>query len=324
MMNTITPPQTLAPSITRAASKQTYYTIRFLVDRERVADAYNAYAYFRWVDDTLDGDSTPPKSTGTVVNTAEAQERVHFLERQKSLLETCYRGESPRPTTIEENMLVELVQKDHEKNSGLQSYLRNMMQVMEFDACRRGRLISYAELDEYTRWLATAVTEAMHYFIGHSCYSPGDETRYLAVSGAHITHMLRDSFDDMQAGYYNIPREVLETNHIGPRDIQSKAYRAWVQSRVQLARKCFKAGREYLARVESPRCRLAGLAYTARFEWLLDKIEEENYFLRPAYSERKSLGTGLRMGLATLSACINLRGRKTMSQPVVSHSLREL
>ncbi len=43
-----------AESITRSASKQTYYTIGFLVDRERVADAYRAYAYFRWVDDTLD------------------------------------------------------------------------------------------------------------------------------------------------------------------------------------------------------------------------------------------------------------------------------
>ena len=43
-----------ASSITKAASKQTYYTIRFLVDRERVDDAYRAYAYFRWVDDVLD------------------------------------------------------------------------------------------------------------------------------------------------------------------------------------------------------------------------------------------------------------------------------
>lgn len=44
----------LASSITKAASKQTYYTIRYLVDRERVDDAYRAYGYFRWVDDILD------------------------------------------------------------------------------------------------------------------------------------------------------------------------------------------------------------------------------------------------------------------------------
>ena len=320
----MTTPQTIAASITKAASKQTYYTIRFLVDRKSAADAYRAYAYFRWVDDMLDAESFALSGMmSTARNAVEAQERINFLERQKSLLDKCYRGESIQDATIEEQMLIQLVQRDHEKNSGLQSYLRNMMQVMDFDARRRSRLISQAELNDYTRWLASAVTEAMHYFIGHNCYSPGDETRYLAVTGAHITHMLRDTFDDVQAGYYNTPREVLEAAHIQPQDMQSKSYRTWVRSRVQLARECFQAGRDYLARAENPRCRLAGLAYTSRFEWLLDTIEKEDYILRPAYSERKSLGTGWRMGMSTLSSLINWRGRETTSQPVISQSLRE-
>ena len=313
MMNNITAPQTIASSITKAASQQTYYTIRFLVDRERVSDAYRAYAYFRWVDDTLDTGSNPN------------DERIVFLALQKSLLEKCYRGESPQDASMEEQMLIELIQRDHEKNSGLQSYLRNMMQVMDFDARRRGKWISQTELNEYTHWLATAVTEAMHYFIGHCCHSPHDETRYLAVTGAHIAHMLRDTFDDVQAGYYNIPREVLEANDIQPQDIQSKAYRAWVQSRVQVARSYFKAGRDYLSRVENPRCRLAGFAYTARFEWLLDTIGREGYSLRPEYTERKSIGRGLRMGLSTLAALINVRRREreTLAQPFISRSLRK-
>src|SRR5512138_3567314 len=159
-----------ASSITKAASKQTYYTIRFLVDRERVEDAYRAYGYFRWVDDTLDAESI------------SGPERIAFLERQKSLLERCYRNHVPRDTNIQENMLVELIQKDQEKNSGLQLYLRNMMQVMDFDTKRRGRWISDVELDEYTRWLSIAVMEAIHYFIGHNDYAPYDETRYLAVA----------------------------------------------------------------------------------------------------------------------------------------------
>jgi phytoene/squalene synthetase len=51
-------PLSLAAAITSAASRQTYYTVRFLVDRPRRADAYRAYAYFRWVDDVLDGEAT--------------------------------------------------------------------------------------------------------------------------------------------------------------------------------------------------------------------------------------------------------------------------
>jgi phytoene/squalene synthetase len=291
-MNQMT--STIAESITKAASKQTYYTIRFLADRDRVADAYRAYAYFRWVDDILDAE------TGLNV------ERSAFIQRQKSLLESCYRGETIHDATIQERMLIELVQRDTEKNSGLQSYLRNMMAVMSFDAERRGRIISQAELNEYTRWLAVAVTEALHYFIGNCDYSPQNEARYLAVSAAHITHMLRDTFDDVQAGYFNISREVLTTNRITPQDGGNPDYRAWVRSRVQLARAYFKSGKEYFRQVGNLRCRLAGFAYIARFEWLLDTFERENYLLRPRYDERKSIRTGLRVSLDTLSAILHL------------------
>jgi phytoene/squalene synthetase len=310
----------LASSITKAASKQTYYTIRFLVDRARVDDAYRAYAYFRWVDDVLDAAS----SSGPVLSDVEVSERMAFLERQKSLLESCYRGEPPLDVTIQESMLVELVQGDHEKNSGLQSYLRNMMLVMDFDARRRGQLISQVELNEYTRWLAVAVTEAMQYFIGHDEFTPHDETRYLAVSAAHITHMLRDTYEDVQAGYFNIPREVLETNHIGPQDVHSEAYRAWVKGRVQLAREYFEAGRVYFRRVQNWRHRLAGFAYMARFEWLLETIKREDYILRSQYSERKSKGTAVRMSWLALTSMISLRGEGSLSQPVASHRLGKL
>ncbi len=57
-----------ASIITKAASKQTYYTIRFLVDRARLEDAYRAYAYFRWVDDVLDAGS----GSGSVLSAVEA------------------------------------------------------------------------------------------------------------------------------------------------------------------------------------------------------------------------------------------------------------
>ncbi len=299
-------------AITKAASKQTYYTIRFLVDRERVDDAYRAYAYFRWVDDTLDADA------------ATRSERSAFIERQKSLLQKCYEGAISPDTTIRGNLLVELIRNDQDKDSGLQSYLHNMMQVMDFDARRRGRLISQVELNEYTHWLATAVMECIHHFIGHNDYAPHDETRYMAVAGAHITHMLRDTFDDMRIGYYNIPREVLAANLIGPQDVRHDAYRAWVKSRVQLARQYFSAGKDYFARVQNWRCRLACYAYIARFEWLLDTIEREGYLLRPQYDERKSPGTALRMSWLTLLSVLNFRGNNRLSSPTVPHPLGKL
>ncbi|HYU81487.1 MAG TPA: squalene/phytoene synthase family protein [Candidatus Polarisedimenticolia bacterium] len=281
----------LASAITKAASTQTYYTIRFLVDRPRMADAYRAYAYFRWLDDALDAESPPGSgSLGT-----EHFRRQIFLDRQKSLLDQCLRGETPRDTSPHEAMLVELVRHTAPRDLSLEAYLRNMMLVMDFDVRRRGQLVSEAELSDYTRWLAVAVTEAMQFFIGNGTAAPHDETRYLAVEGAHILHMLRDTFADVRAGYFNIPREVLAAHSIGPDDVHSDAYRAWVADRVRLAHADLDGGKAYFTRAESRRHRLAGLAYIARFEWLIETLEREDFRPRDRYGESRALATGLHM-----------------------------
>ncbi|HUM70919.1 MAG TPA: squalene/phytoene synthase family protein, partial [Chloroflexota bacterium] len=214
----------LATAITRAASSQTYFTIRYLVDRPLVADAYRAYAYFRWLDDIVDE------------GCASAAEQLAFLERQQAIVSACYQGGLLTNLCPQEQMAADLIRGDHEINSGLRTYIEQMMAVMAFDAGRKGRLITQAELDGYTQALATAVTEALHHFIGHDDVCPSDEAppdggRYLAVTGAHITHMLRDMVEDTAVGYHNIPRELLETHGLTAPDIHHPACREWVQSR---------------------------------------------------------------------------------------------
>jgi hypothetical protein len=66
-----------------------------------------AHGYFRWVDDCLDAE------------TASRPERSAFIQRQESLLERCCQRELPRGVNPEEEMLVELVRRDTEANSGL-------------------------------------------------------------------------------------------------------------------------------------------------------------------------------------------------------------
>jgi phytoene/squalene synthetase len=105
--------------------------------------------------------------------------------------------------------------------------------------------------------------------------------------------MLRDTREDIQAGYYNIPREYLAARGIGPQDVESDPYRAWVQERANLARACFKSGKDYLARVENIRCRIAGYAYIARFEVVLDVIERMDYRLASEYPQGRGLGAGI-------------------------------
>jgi phytoene/squalene synthetase len=290
----VVPSDRLAAEITQSASKQTYYTILFLADRDRVADAFRAYAYFRWLDDQVDdGSGSKP-------------EKIALIQSQKDLLERSYRSEISIEILPEERMLVDLIRHDTEAKSGLQIYLRNMMDVMLFDARRRGHLISQAELTDYSRKLSIAVTEALYYFIGHNDPSPQHKARYFAVYAAHVIHMLRDALEDTRAGYFNFPCEVFDLHGISPLDVSHPAYREWVCGQVQLARAYFLTARECTAQVKNWRCRLAGFLYTARFEWMLRAIERDNYCLRREYPERKSLRAGLWMAWSALSAIFAL------------------
>jgi hypothetical protein len=286
----------LASAITKSASAQTYWTIRFLVDRGRTEDAFRAYAYFRWVDDFLDA----PAASSVGWTESEREQRGQFLARQRSLLDACLRAETPSDANRHESMLLELVNGGAAGEPGLAAYLDCMFRVMDFDVRRRGRLVSAQELDDYSRWLAVAVTEAMHQFIGHGASAPAGEARYAAVTGAHILHMLRDTSADLRAGYYNVPRELLEELGIGPRDVSCDAYRAWVADRVRLARADLELGRRYFSEVGSARHRLAGLAYIARFAWLAGALEHDDFRLRASYAERRSAGRALRMGWQTI------------------------
>lgn len=272
-------------SVTHTASTQTFFTIRLLADTTRRHQAYEAYAYFRWLDDTLD---SPEHS---------AVDRVALAARQVDLIDRAYAGAAPTQLGLEERWLVHLIATDPDPASGLATYVRRLFAVMDFDARRRGRLISADELEAYTLDLAVGVTEAMHYFIGHDKPAPHGAWRYRAVIGAHITHMLRDTVDDLAAGYYNVPQEMLTAHGIAPSDIDSAPYRDWVATRVRAARACFADGRAYLASVPCRRCRVAGFTYLRRFEQVLDVIERDGYRLRRSYPESLSLTS-----LARLSA----------------------
>ena len=276
-----------AASITRAASMQSYLTIRWLADRAHRADAFALYAYFRWLDDMVDE------------HLPDRRRRVCFVDRQRDLLARAVDGTTSSDVSPEEALLPYLL-RDHRPldgdDGGLVVSLTSMLDVMEFDARRRGRTVTQHELDGYTHVLAVAVTEALHHCIGHGCRSPRDDSRYLAVNGAHVAHMLRDLVEDFAAGYVNVPAELIGDGHASTdllADLHAPGMRAWVRDRVELSRSLFAEGRHYLAQVDSLRCRLAGHAYIARFEWVLDAIERDGYRLRPGDPERATLRGGL-------------------------------
>lgn len=279
----------LARSITRAGSKQTYLTARLLVDEGLVEDCLRAYAYFRWADDVID------------VSLKSREERIAFVERQKRLIDRLYAGERPDGLSAEEEIVADLIGHDREVDSGLHSYIRNFVGVLEFDARRKGQLIDERELRAYSGHLAQAVTDGILYFIGNGHPYPSTDDRYLAVTAAHITHMLRDARRDTANGFINIPRETLEEHGIDPWDVDGQPYRDWVRKRVELARRYFREGKRYLDELDVLRSKLAGYWYCSRYEGILAAIERDGYTLRDEYRRRVKPSPWLRI---TWLACL--------------------
>lgn len=263
--------------ITWTSSKQTYFTARAVVDRELVDDFYRAYAYFRWADDIID------------VFTQTNKERINFIKRQKELIDTLYSNGQPEELEKEEKILADLIRNDRSKNSGLQSFIRNMFAVISFDAYRKGNLVSQEEITNYIEILGKSVTNGLQYFIGNGHPYPDSKNRYLAAKAAHITHLLRDMTIDIADGFINIPREYVIAEGINLKEIDSSRLRNWVIDQVKQARMWFSEGKLYLDSLEVLRCKIAGYWYCARFEIVLDTIERDDYIIRSTYKERRSL-----------------------------------
>jgi phytoene/squalene synthetase len=298
----------LARAFTWAGSKQTYYTIRLMVDRDLVDDCFRAYGYFRWADDIVDAADAAASADAASSGGASAQcddGRVSFIRRQRELIERLYRNERSDDFTPEEEMVADLIAHDRGENSLLGSYIRNFLAVIEFDAYRRGRLISQAELTWYSDCLGKATTDGILHFIGNGHPYPAGEARYLGATAAHIVHMLRDMLEDTADGCINIPREYLEVHGIGPDDVDSPAFRAWVRGRVELAREYLRQGKCYLDDLHVLRCKIAGYWYCARYEGVLDTIECDGYLLRAEYKKRRKLSAWLTM--AWLGVCVTVR-----------------
>lgn len=300
----------LAKSITWAGSKQTYYTAKLLVDKDLVDDFCRAYAYFRWIDDVID------------ITARSDEERIAFIERQRELIDRLYGNDRPDDLVPQEEILADLINNDRGENSCLQSYIRNMFAMIEFDALRKGKLVSQEELTWYVNTLANSVTDGLLYFVGNGYPYPDSESRYLAGTAAHITHLLRDMHVDTADGFINIPQEFLDSHGLHPEDMNNPYYRAWVRERVELAREYFTAGKRYLDGLDVLRCKIVGHWYCARFEIVLDTIERDGYALREDYQERRRLSSWFKIAWLGISLTVShlFRRRKPDSSAVSGNS----
>jgi phytoene/squalene synthetase len=283
----------LANSITWNGSKQTYFIGKIMVDKSLKKDFFLAYAYFRWIDDFID------------ISSKSNEDRITFIKRQRDLIDRLYKNEKPDDLTSEEKLIAKLINHDKIENSGLKSFIHNMFAVIEFDVYRKNRFISKKELNWYLNTLGKSVIDGLLYFIGNNNNYSNESNKYHAVIGAHITHLLRDMLEDIDNGFVNIPHEYLETYNLSPKENNDEHFRSWVKSQVESARQYFHEGKHYLDNLNVLRSKLVGYWYIARFDVILDAIEQDNYQLRYLYNEHRKPSTLLKSVSRSISIILH-------------------
>ena len=285
IMNNFDNTAKLAKEITKSGSKQTYYIAKLLVDKEFISDFFRAYAYFRWIDDIIDDESISRKECET------------FTKRQRGIIEGLYTGttEKDLSLSIEETMLLHAVLNDSKKSNGLRSFIENMFAIIEFDAYRKYTTITSEKYNWYTKTLAQSVTDGLQYFIGNKITYPESNSRLSAALGSHIIHLLRDTFEDVATGFFNIPTDYCCKYNLDYNNLDLSACKDWVKSQVDIAKELFINGKKYIKTMNNKRCRIAALWYCARFEGVLNRIERDDYMLRKHYKERKSIKTYIKL-----------------------------
>lgn len=282
----------LGEAITRKSSLQTYITFKLLADKALTQNSYRGYAYFRWVDDEID------------VRLNSKKDRIEFINRQKQIINNAYENRSVSNLAPEEKLIVDLIATNRNKTSKLHSFIYNFVRIIEFDASRKDKRITKKELNWYSEILAIAVIDCIEYFINHDYIYPDSANQYKAAVAAHITHMLRDYYEDLDEGFINIPEEYLLSHNIKPEDVQTEAFRDWVKSQVNLARKYFRQGMTYWKNLPVLRGKLAAFWYCTRFEKVLDMIENDRYILRHDYPRKNNPGSYIKILLVGLKVVI--------------------
>lgn len=224
--------------------KEKYPGFRILLRIPRLIfpnkDTYTlCYAYFRWFDDIVDSLKLRPEESRFVI------------ERQKRFLTQLYSQDFPEELSTEELFLAHLAKFDKTHGKNIRRDLKTLIGCLEFDADRRGRIISSKELERYVDDNVISYVNISAAILNiKSSLKEG----LIDISRAgFVMDYIFDLREDMALGYINIPAEDIEKYRIELDDVKnhvlehakfpmefkrldSDALRAWVWDKMESLR----------------------------------------------------------------------------------------
>ena len=247
----------LCRRIAKSEAKNFYYAFRTLPHRKRRA-IYAAYAFFRRVDDVVDGE--------TPLDVKRIQ-----LHEARNLLDPGKNGDEPDPVLMALRHAID-------EHSIPFDYFEDFVDGMEMDLVQT-RYGSFEELRSYCYGAASAVGLISIAVFGYADPKAEEYAVDLGIA-MQLTNILRDLGEDADRDRIYLPTDELKAHGYSETDLLSgttnDAFRELMGFQVERARQFFKSGMRLVPLVSAD-SRACPSALAGVYGAILDRIEASRY-----------------------------------------------
>ena len=247
----------LCRRITKSEAKNFYYAFRTLPHRKRRA-IYAAYAFFRRVDDVVDGDAS--------------------IEVKRKQLEQARTFMDPDRSVAGPDLVLLALKHAIDEHSIPTSYFGDFVDGIEMDLVQT-RYFDFEELRSYCYGVASAIGLISIAVFG---YTDPKAKEYAVDLGLamQLTNVLRDIGEDAGRDRIYIPTDELSAYGYSETDLLSgttnDAFRELMSFQVERARQYFRSGLKLIPLV-SAESRACPSALASVYSAILDRIEASEY-----------------------------------------------
>lgn len=218
--------------LTKTESPFGYWSSRVFFSQDRRKILFLLYAYFRWVDDTVDKPDF------------NLDFNHEFIHRQTTIIQAWYMGESAvLSENLFETMAATAIKEDKKNGSQLQSMITGFLEAIAWDVERRNKIVNQIELDRYSLLLGRSYSEGLLYGLKlNPCESTYSTPKTLCGVAAHWSHLLRDLSEDLKLGYINISDDDIKQYSINLKNSQTLL--PWIREKCCRTLDMFAEGRK--------------------------------------------------------------------------------
>jgi phytoene synthase len=247
----------LCRRITKSEAKNFYYAFRTLPHRKRRA-IYAAYAFFRRVDDVVDGD-------------ASLDVKRERLIQARALMDPGRSADGP-------DIVLLALKHAIDEHSIPKSYFGDFVEGMEMDLVQT-RYRDFEELRSYCYGVASAVGLISIAVFGYTDPKAKEYAVDLGIA-MQLTNILRDLGEDAGRDRIYIPTDELSAYGYSETDLLSgttnDAFRELMSFQVERARQYFRSGLKLIPLVTTE-SRACPSALAEVYNAILDRIEASEY-----------------------------------------------